>query len=218
MSLTYELTGRLGPVCNCYLYNATRRWWLDQISLARIIQYRKMGSQRVQVALLFFIWGSLACHCLSYGIPSKYSVLEHELDKYPSEEGVIELFQKWKEEHRRLYRHPEEAALRLENFKRNLKYIVEKNAMRNSPNAHRLGLNRFADVSNEEFRRMYVSKVKKPIGKSNSSVVKDESCEGVPSSLDWRKRGVVTGVKDQGDCGKLANIYYCILKLLLAFI
>ncbi|KAF7803320.1 low-temperature-induced cysteine proteinase-like [Senna tora] len=156
-----------------------------------------MGSHGV--CLVFFI---LACQCLCYyGIPSEYSVLEDELNEYPSEERVIEVFQNWKERHGRMYTHPEEAALRFEIFKSNLKYIVDKNSMTSSPNAHRLGLNRFADMSNEEFRRMYSSKVKKPIGNSSSVSVKDVSCEDVPSSLDWRKRGVVTGVKDQGDCG-----------------
>lgn len=170
-----------------------------------------MGShQKNQLVLLLLslIWGSWAFLC--YGISSdEYSILALDLDKLPSEEQVVELFQQWKQDHQKFYRHPEEAALRLENFKRNLKYIIEKNAMRNSPLSHRLGLNRFADMSNEEFRNKFFSKVKKPFGKRNSLTrssglhVKDDSCEDAPSSLDWRKKGAVTGVKDQGNCGKL---------------
>ncbi|XP_028764934.1 low-temperature-induced cysteine proteinase-like [Neltuma alba] len=165
-----------------------------------------MSSKKLQASLVFFIWGSLVC--LSHGVPSKYSILGYELDKYPSdEEQVLELFQRWKREHGRFYRHPEEAAMRLENFKRNLKYVVEKNAMMTSPNAHRLGLNRFADMTNEEFRTKYFSKMKKPIKTRDNSVMnggfhlKDGSCEDAPSSLDWRTKGVVTGVKNQEDCG-----------------
>ncbi|XP_061342716.1 low-temperature-induced cysteine proteinase-like [Gastrolobium bilobum] len=164
-----------------------------------------MGSiQKNQLVLFFLVWGSWAFLC--YGLPSEYSILALQLDKFPSEERVVELFQQWREEHRKFYSHPEEATIRLENFKRNLKYIVEKNARRNSPHGHRLGLNRFADMSNEEFKNMFISKVKKPISKRNSLAniglhVKDDSCEDAPYSLDWRKKGVVTGVKDQGDCG-----------------
>ncbi|MED6155051.1 hypothetical protein PIB30_002267 [Stylosanthes scabra] len=151
--------------------------------------------------LLFLIlasWGILCC-CL----PSEYSIVALDLDKFPSEERVVELFQQWKQEHKKFYTHQEEATLRLENFKRNLRYIVEKNAMQNqnSPEGHRLGLNRFADMSNEEFKNKYISKVKKPLSKRLTSSVKDYSCDGAPHSLDWRKKGVVTGVKDQGDCG-----------------
>ncbi|XP_054800721.1 low-temperature-induced cysteine proteinase-like isoform X2 [Prosopis cineraria] len=165
-----------------------------------------MSSQKLQFFLLFFIWASLLA-CLSHDVPGKYSILGYELDKYPSEERVVvELFQRWKKEHGRFYRHPEEAAMRLGNFKRNLRYVVEQNAMRTSPNAHRLGLNRFADMSNEEFRRTYFPVMKRPIKRSNSVTnggfhLKDNSCEDAPSSLDWRKKGVVTGVKDQQDCG-----------------
>ncbi|WJX84873.1 Arf GTPase arf3, variant 2 [Trifolium repens] len=43
------------------------------------------------------------------------------------------------------------------------------------------------------------SKVKKPISKRRH--VKGESCEDTPNSLYWRNKGVVTGVRDQGNCG-----------------
>ncbi|KEH36607.1 papain family cysteine protease [Medicago truncatula] len=146
-----------------------------------------MGSHQKNLLLLFtLLWCSLT-FLSCYGIPSEYSILAFDLNKFPSEEQVVELFQQWKKEHQKFYIHPEEAALRLENFKRNLKYIVERNAMRNSPVGHHLGLNRFADMSNEEFKNKFISKV--------------ESCDDAPYSLDWRKKGVVTGVKDQGNCG-----------------
>ncbi|XP_020232327.1 low-temperature-induced cysteine proteinase [Cajanus cajan] len=160
-----------------------------------------MGCQlKTKLVFLFLVWGS--CAFLCYGLPSEYSILALDLDKFPSEEGVVELFQRWKEEHRKFYTHPEEAKLRLENFKRNLKYIVEKNAKRSSPYGHSLGLNRFADMTNQEFKNKFISKVKKPFSQRNNGLsVKGHSCEDAPYSLDWRKKGVVTGVKDQGDCG-----------------
>jgi len=168
---------------------------------------KKMGCQlKTQLVVLFLVWGSWEFLC--YGLPSEYSILALDLDKFPSEEGVVELFQRWKEEHLKFYNHPEEAKLRLENFKRNLKYIVEKNAKRNYPYGHRLGLNRFADMSNEEFKHKFISKIKKPFSKRNGLPVNDDSCEDAPYTLDWRKKGVVTGVKDQGNCGKLLYTLY----------
>ncbi|MFP9170418.1 C1 family peptidase, partial [Enterococcus faecalis] len=66
----------------------------------------------------------------------------------------------------------------------------------------------FADMSNEEFRKTYLSKkVQMPLLKrENLNLVKKmggkpvKSCDA-PSTFDWRKKGVVTGVKDQGSCG-----------------
>ncbi|KAJ7968711.1 Cysteine proteinase RD21a [Quillaja saponaria] len=164
-----------------------------------------MGSMKINLALLFFIWVSLTY--LSSSLPSEYSILVHDQDKFPSEEQVLELFQQWKLKHKRVYKYAEEAAKRFENFQRNLKYVIEKNAMKRSANGHRVGLNRFADMSNEEFKEMYISKVKKPISKKSNNVIarsmqeKVDSCDNSPSSLDWRKKGVVTGIKNQEDCG-----------------
>ncbi|KAL5575223.1 hypothetical protein UlMin_016922 [Ulmus minor] len=161
-----------------------------------------MGSKKIQLGFLFLIWASLTC--LSSSLPSEYSIVGHEPESFPSEERLVELFQRWKEKHRKAYRHAEEAEKRFENFKRNLKYILEKNAKSKSPFAHKVGLNRFADMSNEEYRSVYLSKVKKPIGKKSnlrrSVKGKLQSCDA-SSSLDWRKKGVVTAVKDQGNCG-----------------
>ncbi|KAF5474531.1 hypothetical protein F2P56_006422 [Juglans regia] len=165
-----------------------------------------MGSQKIQLAIIFFIWASLTCLCFS--LPSEYSILGHDPEDFPSEERVVELFQRWRQMHRRVYKHAEEVEKRFENFRMNLKYIIEKNARsRGSPKAHRLGLNRFADISNEEFREVYMSKVKKPFTEKSNTFISSKrqkklrSCDDAPSSLDWRSKGVVTGVKDQGSCG-----------------
>ncbi|XP_041024061.1 low-temperature-induced cysteine proteinase-like [Juglans microcarpa x Juglans regia] len=165
-----------------------------------------MGSQKIQLAIIFFIWASLTCLCFS--LLSEYSILGHDLEDFPSEERVVELFQRWRQKHRRVYKQAEEVEKRFENFCMNLKYIIEKNARsRGSPKAHRLGLNRFADMSNEEFREVYMSKVKKPFTEKSNTLISSKrqqelrSCDDAPSSLDWRSKGVVTGVKDQGSCG-----------------
>lgn len=164
-----------------------------------------MGShQKILLILLTLIWGFIC-----YGISSEYSILAFDFDTLPSEDQVVELFQQWKKDHKKFYIHPEEAALRLESFRRNLKYVIERNSMRNSTLGHRLGLNRFADMSNDEFKSKFISKVKKPTSKrSNDLYVKDESCEEAAYSLDWRKKGAVTGVKDQGNCGELPYFIY----------
>ncbi|KAM6567643.1 hypothetical protein CsatA_026771 [Cannabis sativa] len=157
-----------------------------------------------QFSLIFFMWASLLVLCLSFH-DTKLSD-DHDLGNYSildswDEMRVVELFQNWKEKHKRVYRLPEEAEMRFENFKRNVKYILESSKSRKG---HQLGLNRFADLSNEEFRKLYLSNVTKPLGgkrrRNNPMRTRLDSCDA-PSSLDWRKKGVVTAVKDQGDCG-----------------
>uniref|UniRef100_A0A5B6ZEN8 Putative low-temperature-induced cysteine proteinase-like n=1 Tax=Davidia involucrata TaxID=16924 RepID=A0A5B6ZEN8_DAVIN len=162
-----------------------------------------MGTQKSQLALLFLIWASSIC--LSSSLPSEFSIVGHT-EEFVSEERVAELFQQWKEKHGKVYKHAQEADKRLENFRNNLKYIMEKNSKRKSPSGHLVGLNKFADMSNEEFKQVYISKIKKPISKTEtvrrrgSQGKAATACEA-PSSLDWRKYGIVTAVKDQGDCG-----------------
>ncbi|KAH7568774.1 hypothetical protein JRO89_XS06G0048300 [Xanthoceras sorbifolium] len=165
-----------------------------------------MGFQQFQFALLFAILALLIC--LSHStLPShEYSIVGRNFDELVSEERVVELFQRWKVKHGKVYKHAEEAEKRFINFKKNLKYVIEKNARKKSGNiGHVVGLNKFADMSNEEFRETYLRKVTKPVGKwignaGNSMKRKLQTCEA-PSSLDWRKKGIVTPVKDQGDCG-----------------
>lgn len=153
---------------------------------------------------LFLIWATITC--IRCSLPSEYSIIGTDFEQVLSEERAVELFQRWMAKHRKVYRNPGEAEMRLENFRRNLKYVIQKNSRRKSAGGHSVGLNRFADMGNEEFREVYLSKVKKPASKRwdgrrrNSPLHGVKSCEA-PSSLDWRNYGVVTGVKDQGSCG-----------------
>lgn len=155
-----------------------------------------MGFQKFQLVILFLILASAA------SLPSEYSVVGHDFNEFVSEERVLELFQRWKDKHGKAYTHTGEAERRFKNFKNNLEYIVEK---KNNPSGHVVGLNKFADMSNEEFRETYLKKIQKPTSKAFGNAKSNshktvQSCEA-PSSLDWRKRGIVTPVKDQGSCG-----------------
>jgi len=63
-----------------------------------------------------------------------------------------------------------------------------------------MGVNQFTDLTAEEFRVKYVGGLKAEVGsygcKSFSS-----SASGAPISVDWRTKGAVSSVKDQGQCG-----------------
>ncbi|XP_050367823.1 low-temperature-induced cysteine proteinase-like [Argentina anserina] len=170
-----------------------------------------MGCHRIELALAFVICAALACLC--YSLPSEYSIVGSETAvNFPAEERVVELFRLWREKHRKVYKYVEEHEKRFENFKRNLRFVLEKHAQKkaaaNKHDTQKVGLNKFADLSNEEFRAIYMpKKIQMPISKKErlarrmQQQEKAELPRDAPSSLDWRKKGIVTPVKDQGSCG-----------------
>ncbi|XP_050225567.1 cysteine protease XCP1-like [Mercurialis annua] len=166
-----------------------------------------MGSQNFNFFLIFLLITPLIC--FSFNLPSEYSIVGSNLNELLSEERVNDLFQQWREKHRKVYKNAEESENMLQHFKRNLNYVIEMNQkMKNSGSGSgfTVGLNKFADMSNEEFRGKYLSKIKRPIKKLKNNLLMTsrqrnlQACDA-PLSLDWRKKGAVTPVKDQGDCG-----------------
>ncbi|PWA34089.1 peptidase C1A [Artemisia annua] len=88
---------------------------------------------------------------------------------------------------------------RLEIFKDNLKHIDETNKKVSN---YWLGLNEFADLSHEEFKNKFLGL------KGELPEKREESSEeftyrdfvDLPKSVDWRKKGAVAPVKNQGSC------------------
>ncbi|XP_032902570.1 cathepsin L1-like [Amblyraja radiata] len=71
-----------------------------------------------------------------------------------------------------------------------------------------VGINQFGDLTNEEFNKLMNGFL---INEGESSIAKVEEYDGfdetnendlkLPESFDWRKKGVVTPIKNQGKCG-----------------
>ena len=91
----------------------------------------------------------------------------------------------------------EEFEFRAEQFKNTLVKISDENSK--NDNTFSLGLNKFADWTPSEYRRILSYK---PSKKSDRKTVQ-QSFENVeiPASVDWRAEGKVNPVKDQGQCG-----------------
>lgn len=99
----------------------------------------------------------------------------------------------------RIYKDDVEKAMRYQIFKENVESIESFNKVGNQP--YKLGINEFADLTNEEFRKAR-NRYYKPWKVSESKSFMYENASAVPSTMDWRKKGAVTRVKDQGQCGK----------------
>ncbi|XP_054778221.1 ervatamin-B-like [Prosopis cineraria] len=140
--------------------------------------------------------------CLSFSLPSEFSILNYDddLDKFTSEEELFELFQLWQKEHKREHKTLDEKSKRFEIFKSSVKYIKEENAKRTSVYDYRLGLNKFSDLTLDEFKETYLIEMEHTEG-GNIGEPNSDHCPNAPLSLDWWDFGAVTDVKDQKNCG-----------------
>ncbi|KAI8554532.1 hypothetical protein RHMOL_Rhmol05G0106400 [Rhododendron molle] len=119
---------------------------------------------------------------------------------------LASLYENWLVGHGKTYNAAGQKERRFEIFKDNLRFIEEHNSVKRS---YKVGLNRFADLTNEEHRSMSLSGTMKRVksnrmpGRSNSNryVVRDG--ETLPKRVDWRERGAVNSVKDQGQCVRI---------------
>lgn len=84
-------------------------------------------------------------------------------------------------------------------FKDNIRRISQHNEL--STRNYTMALNQFADLTAEEFKMSYLGGFK-PVGSHGCTAFADTEVHiDIPSSVDWRDNGVVTSVKDQGQCG-----------------
>jgi len=87
-------------------------------------------------------------------------------------------------------------------FEANLKVIAQHNLEEDlGLHSFRLGANKFADLTNDEFRALsngYLGGQKVQKGRFMHQV---RESDPLPASVDWRTKNLVTPVKDQGQCG-----------------
>jgi len=112
-------------------------------------------------------------------------------------------FAKFADFHGKHYSNPMEYFNRYNIFKTNFDRIVRHNEeAKNGKFTYTLAINQFADITNAEYRALVLGGHSRPIKSPHcrgSHVAK--SGESVPTTVDWRNQGIVTPVKDQGQCG-----------------
>lgn len=102
--------------------------------------------------------------------------------------------------HSKTYDNVIEENLRFSIFQSNIRKIDDHNARyRKGEETYSMKANQFADLTDEEFRSIYLS-YKPPIIDYDKNFQLPEGVT-VPDAIDWRAKGVVTEIKDQGECG-----------------
>uniref|UniRef100_A0A3Q3QHT4 Cystein proteinase inhibitor protein salarin n=1 Tax=Monopterus albus TaxID=43700 RepID=A0A3Q3QHT4_MONAL len=107
----------------------------------------------------------------------------------------------WKSWHTKKY-HDKEELWRRMIWEKNLRKIELHNLEHSmGKHSYRLGMNHFGDMTNEEFRQIMNGYQQKTKRNTTGSLFMEPNFLQVPSALDWRDKGYVTPVKDQGLCG-----------------
>jgi len=92
----------------------------------------------------------------------------------------------------------EEEPVRYANWKKDTEEVGLHNAM--FANEFTQGVNELSDLSDEEYKRLYLSSLLVPTEPSNATMYVPSNA-AIPNAVDWRQQGCVTPVKNQGQCG-----------------
>ncbi|XP_062520526.1 procathepsin L-like [Corticium candelabrum] len=106
-------------------------------------------------------------------------------------------WQTWKTENNKVYTSDEEERYRYSVWKDNLQYVTEQNKIL----AFELGMNYLADMTHEEYVETLLGYRGSARNSSRSVLVVHEELQQLPTEVDWRTKGYVTEIKNQGACG-----------------
>ncbi|EFC48573.1 cysteine protease [Naegleria gruberi] len=143
----------------------------------------------------FIIVAMLLVALAAFALAQEYTPL--------SEAEMKKLFVKFSKKHAKLYG-AEDHGKRYQIFKSN----VEKARYYNHVGKREtFGVSKFMDLTPEEFKRMFLMKTYTPeearkiLAAPKEAVVTAQQVKDTPTSWDWRQKGAVTPVKNQGACG-----------------
>ncbi|RXH68765.1 hypothetical protein DVH24_031098 [Malus domestica] len=108
-------------------------------------------------------------------------------------------YEQWLARYGRVYNDVNEKETRFKIFKENVAFVESSNKDANKP--YKLSVNQFADLTNEEFKASRNGFKGHEYSTKTNSFKYEKVTAGLPATRDWRKKGAVTPVKDQGQCG-----------------
>jgi len=114
-----------------------------------------------------------------------------------SEREYQNAFTSWMQKHQKSYHH-DEFLVKYKTFKNNLDFVENSNKQNNGMT---LAINKFADLTNAEFKKYYLGLSGVKHIEPPTTIVLPEPHAPLPASWDWNAKGAVTGVKNQQQCG-----------------
>lgn len=156
--------------------------------------YRSASTMAIFLFMIFTLSSALDMSIVAYD--------RNHGDKssWRTDSDVMAIYEAWLAKNGKAYNALGEKEKRFEIFKDNLRFIDEHNAENRT---YKVGLNRFADLTNDEYRTTYLgTKPRRKLSKPRTDRYEPHVSDKLPQSVDWRKEGAVVGVKDQGSCGE----------------
>jgi len=147
----------------------------------------------MKAILALTIIGSLLLGTAIYNMTSEKSGARLQNDDIPT--NVYDSWTHWKQKYGKSYGVDAEEQYRLRVYYDNFNKIANENS---KGNQYTLALNEFADMTTQEFKKVYLGSQRPAI--SNTKTVK-LSTSNLPENVDWEQTGAVTPIKNQGQCG-----------------
>jgi len=124
------------------------------------------------------------------------SMVARSATRYP---GMTAAFDSWMSQHEKTYETEEEQLKRFDIFTQNAIRVEEHNAQNLT---WTMAINQFADLTSDEFAALQTLHMG-TLGTEKSSAPQRHTIMSTsnPDSVDWRTKGLVSDVKNQGQCG-----------------
>ncbi|KAM4625053.1 cathepsin L.1 [Polymixia lowei] len=115
-------------------------------------------------------------------------------------------FHAWKLKFEKIYSSVSEETLRKQTWLNNRKLVLVHNILADQGiKSYRLGMTFFADMENEEYKRLIsqggLTAFNSSRPRRGSAFLRQPEGADLPNTVDWRDKGYVTDVKDQKECG-----------------
>jgi C1A family cysteine protease len=116
---------------------------------------------------------------------------------FAEESLVFKRFVEFTHKYEKVYSSIEEFQQKFETFKNNLIEVLSKDDFSGD---HTVGITKFSDMTKDEFKQQYLTLKVQQGWCSQAKGLKFLSAPA-PATLDWRDKGKVSPIKDQGQCG-----------------
>lgn len=111
-------------------------------------------------------------------------------------------WEQWKRTYQKQYNGQLDEAMRRLIWEKNYKFIVAHNEeFLQGRHTYDLAMNRLGDMTSEEVVKTMTGLKVPPKNRARNVTVDDEELVPLPDSVDYRKKGYVTPVRNQGSCG-----------------